>query len=98
MEHTTNIMEKNKGIISSLLKVFEMFEFRLIGEKEKLDVTNIMGINCKKEAGSYLQNPTLEEMITKFVLNAILHYVSMSWILSPNNEMKYEIDELNHKY
>ena len=36
-------------------------------------------------------------MITKFVLNAILHHVSMSWITSSNDEMKYEIDESNHQ-
>ena len=37
-------------------------------------------------------------MITKFVLNSILHHVGMSWIISPKNEMKYEIDENNHQY
>ena len=36
-------------------------------------------------------------MITKFVLNAILHHVGMSWIISSNNEMKYEIDKINHQ-
>ena len=35
-------------------------------------------------------------MITKFVLNAILHHVSMSWIISSNKEMKFEIDESNN--
>ena len=33
MEHTTNIIKSNKGIIPSLLKVFSMFELRLIGDK-----------------------------------------------------------------
>ena len=37
-------------------------------------------------------------MISKFVLNTILHHVSMSWIIRSNNEMKYEIDESNHQY
>ena len=36
-------------------------------------------------------------MITKFVLNTILHHVGMSWIISSNDEMKYEIDERNHQ-
>ena len=36
-------------------------------------------------------------MITKFVLNTILHYVGMSWIISSNKEMKYEIDKSNHQ-
>ena len=36
-------------------------------------------------------------MITKFVLNAILHHVGMSWIISSNDEMKNEMDEINHQ-
>ena len=36
-------------------------------------------------------------MITKFVLNEILNHVGMSWIISSNKEMKYEIDENNHQ-
>ena len=60
IEHADNIIKPKVGMIPSLLKVFPMFEFRLIGKKEKVDVTNIMVINCKKEAGSYLQNPTLD--------------------------------------
>ena len=36
-------------------------------------------------------------MITKFVLNAILHHVGMPWIISSNDEMKYEIDEMNNQ-
>ena len=37
-------------------------------------------------------------MVTEFVLNAILYHVGMSWIISSNDEMKYEIDKSNHKY
>ena len=74
-----------------------MFELLLIGDKERLDVIAIRYINFKKETGLYSQNSTFEEMITKFVLNAILHHVGMSWIISSNNEMKYEIDESNHR-
>ena len=37
-------------------------------------------------------------MITKFVLNSILHHMGMSWIISSNNEMKYEIEKSNHQY
>ena len=31
------------------------------------------------------------------LLNAILHHVDMSWIISSNEEMKYEIDESNNQ-
>ena len=36
-------------------------------------------------------------MITKFVLNAILHHVDVPCIISSNKEMKYEIDKNNHQ-
>ena len=35
-------------------------------------------------------------MNTRFVLNAILHHVGMSWIICSNNEMFYEIEENKH--
>ena len=36
-------------------------------------------------------------MITKFLFNAILHHVGMSWIIRPKNGMKYEIEESNNQ-
>ena len=36
-------------------------------------------------------------MIPIFLLNTILHYVGMSWIISSNKEMKYELDKNNHQ-
>ena len=53
IEHTANIMTENKGLISSLLKVFSMFELRLIGYEEKNYVVAIMCINCKRETGLF---------------------------------------------
>ena len=51
----------------------------------------------KREKGLLLKDTTFDEMITKFVLNAILHHVCTSWIISFNKEMKYEIDKNNHQ-
>ena len=45
-----------------------------------------------------MKNTTFEEIVTKFVLNEIFYYVGMSWIISSNEEMKYEMDENNHQY
>ena len=97
MEHTTNIMEKNNGLISSLLKVFAMFELHLNYDEEKLDVNYIRCINCKRVTDLYLKNTTFDEIITKFVLNEILHHVSILWIISSNKETKFEMNESNHK-
>ena len=38
-----------------------------------------------------------KEMITNFVLNAILHHVGISWIIRSNEEIKYDMDENNHQ-
>ena len=77
MEHTSNVMKTNTGLIPSLIKVLAVFELRLIVDKEKLDVIAIRCINCEKETVLFLINSAFEETITKFVLNAILHHVGM---------------------
>ena len=59
MEHTANIMKKNKGIIRSLLKVFAMLDLRLISDDEKLDLVAIRCINCKKGTVLYFKDSTL---------------------------------------
>ena len=41
----------NNGLISSLLKMFAMFEIRLSYGEEKLDVLSVNYINCKREKG-----------------------------------------------
>ena len=74
-----------------------MFQLRLFDDKDEAKIIAIRCINYKKEIGLYLRNTTIEEMINKFVLNAILHHVGMSWIICSNKEMKYEIDEINHQ-
>ena len=80
MEHTKKKIKK--GLISSLLKVFAIFEIRLSHKYGKLDVISIRCINCKIETGLYLKNTIFDEMITKFVLNAIFNYVGMLWIIN----------------
>ena len=67
-----------------------MFEFRLIDNKNKVNAIAFRCINYKKETFLYLTTFTSEEMISKFVLNAILQHVSMPWIICYNegNETK----------
>ena len=77
-----------------------MFEIRLTYGDKKLDVVSIKCINCKIETG--LNSETnfswvYDEIITKFVLNAILHHFVMSWIINSNQEVEYEMDENNHQ-
>ena len=95
MEHTENNMQDDKGLISSLLKMFSIFEIRLIYGDKYLYTVYLKCINFKRE--TWLDQETsftwlYDEIITKFVLNAMLHHVGMSWIISSNKEMNYEIN------
>ena len=94
MEHNGNIMQDDNHLISSLLKMFLMFEIRLSYGEKDLDTVSLNCINCKRETG--LDSETsftwvYDEIITKFVLNEMLHHVGMSWIISSNQEMEYEM-------
>ena len=56
-------------------------------------------INCKKETGFSAETGFEEfydEFITQLVLNAMLHYVGMSWIISSKKEINYD-DFTNRK-
>ena len=97
MEHTENIIHQKQGLITSLLKVFDVLELRLIDYRDKVEAISVRCINFKKETGLYLRTSTLEEMTTKVVLNEILHHVDMQWIIRSNKLMKYEIDESNNQ-
>ena len=80
--------------------MFAMFEIHLSYGDKELDVVSIKCINYKIETG--LDPKTnftwlYDEIITQFVLNTILHHVGISWIISSNQEMEYEMDENNHQ-
>ena len=50
-------------------------------------------VNCKKETGLNVETGFKEfydEVITQFMLNAMLHHVVMSWIISTKKEMYYD--------
>ena len=77
-----------------------MFEIRLSYGDKELDVFSKKCIHCKRETG--LDSKTnftweYDEIFTKFVLNAILHHVGMSWIISSDLEMEYEMNKTNHQ-
>ena len=100
MEHTGNIMQYGKPLISPILKMFSMLEIRLSYGDEGLDTVSLKFIHCKRETGLDRETSftwVYDEIITKFVLNAILHHVDMSWIISSNQEMEYEMNtKRNH--
>ena len=60
MEHTANILNPNKGLIPSLLKLFSVFELSLIDDRYKVYTKASRCINCKKETVLYSGTSTLE--------------------------------------
>ena len=100
MEHTGNKIQQYKGLIPSLLKMFSMFEIRLSFGDDDLDALSIKCINCTKETGLNSETSftwVYDEIVTKFLLNAMLHHVGMSWMISSNREIDYEMNtKINH--
>ena len=85
MEYTGNIMQDDTHLTSSLLKMFLMSEIPMICGDNDLEIVSLKCINCKKETGLNAETGFKElydEVITQFVLNAILHHVGMSWMIS----------------
>ena len=85
-------------MLLSLLKMFAIFKMRLWYDKENLEKNvvenvSIMCRNCGKKTGLYLRNTNTnyKDMITKFVLNTVLHHVGMSWIIETIQQLEYDI-------
>ena len=80
IEHTANKIQDDKRLISSLLMMFSMFEIRLSYGDKHLDTVSLKCIHFKRETGL---NPETsftwlyDEIVTTFVLNAMLHHVGM---------------------
>ena len=51
MDHTANKIQDDKGLISSLLKMFSMFKIRLSYGDKDLYTVSLNFINCKRETG-----------------------------------------------
>ena len=64
-----------------------MFKIRLSYGEKYLDTLSLKCINCKIETGLDPETNftwVYDKIITKFVLNTMLHHVGMSWIISSN--------------
>ena len=66
-----------------------MFKIRLSYGEKDLDTLSLNCINCKRDTDL---DPEIsftwvnDEIITKFLLNKMLHHVGMSWIISSNQK------------
>ena len=99
MKHNGNVMQDDKHIISSLLKMFTMFKIRFIYGEKDLDTLSLKCNNFEREKGLDAETTftcVYDEIITNFVLNAMFHHVGMSWIISSNQEMEFEMNTKNN--
>ena len=83
-------MQDDTQLMSKFSNMFSMFEIRLSYGDKYLDTLCLKCINCKKE--TVLNSETTftwvyDEVINKFLLNAMLHHVGMSWIIISNQEI-----------
>ena len=60
-----------------------------------MEAIAIKCINFHRSTGVYLKDKTVQEMITQFVLNKVLHHVGLSWIIYSKNHMKNDTKENN---
>ena len=71
IEHTTNTLEPNKGIIPSLLKVFDMFQLSLFYDKYNKEEIVVYAIairyrHCNKETLLHIKILQLKELSLNF--------------------------------
>ena len=64
-------------------------------EENVLEAIYIKCSNFHISTGLRLKDKKVEETITQFVLNLVLHHVGLSWIISSNKQMIYETKENN---
>ena len=98
MENTAYKIETQIRLLPFLLKVFAMFNMSLWYdnknlEKNVVDNICIRCINCGETIGSSVKNTNYKDMVTKFVLNSVLHHVGLSWIIETNQQLEYYIYE-----
>ena len=82
--------------------MFENFQMRMWYDKENIeenvvDIIYIRCSNCGKTTVSYVKSSNIDykDIITKFVLNTVLHHVGMSCIIETNQQSEYDIDKHN---
>ena len=76
-----------------------MFQLRLFYDKRNkegnvVDEIDIRCSNCNKETWLYLKHTPIENIITKFVLNAILHHVGMSWKYASRTKCSMQLKKM----
>ena len=102
MEHTVDRIENEKIILSSLSKMFSMFQIRCYYKQGHYDQNIVENIaikcsNCEKEKMISMDNinTTYQDIITSFVLNIVIQHFGMLWIIFKNQHLEYDMYKHN---
>ena len=60
-----------------------------IDHKDFPQAVGIMCINCGKIIGFLLDNQAMENFVTPFVKNMVLHHAGLSWIIQSNQKQNF---------
>ena len=74
-----------------------MFNICLWYDNKKIEesVVNTRFKNCGKTTDLSVKYTNYKGMVTKFVLNTVLHHVGFSWIIESNQLLEHDIDKYN---
>ena len=75
-----------------------MFKIKIIYDetidnKYVPEAIGIMCINCGKNIGCLLDNKKIEEFITPFVTNMVLHHIGLFWIIKSNRNLHFDFQK-----
>ena len=102
MEYTEDKVENETTLLPSLLSIFSMLQIRCWYSKghddqNKVEHFDIRCSNCGKETFLSMDNMNTKykDIITTFLLNAVLQHVGMSQIIGTNKKLEYDMDKHN---
>ena len=100
MEFTADSIENDKKLLPSLLNLISMLRIKCwysprYNEKKYGIKISIMCGNCGKEKKIDVDNfnTTYPDVITTFLLNKILNYVCILWIIETHEQLKHDLEK-----
>ena len=90
MMHVENTMKEPSEIIQHLLKLFDMFNIRILYDKYNVpDSLGIKCIYCNKVPVYLLYNKIVKYAITFFVTNMVFQHVGIYWIIKSKEKLTF---------
>ena len=96
MDYTVDKIQNEITLLTTFLKQISMSQMCFCynkepDEKNDVKIIAIRCIHCGRETGLSMKNinTNYKDIITSFVLNALLHHFVMSWIIETHEQLKY---------